>query len=277
MRKESKMNENKQRQELADFLRTRRERLSPDAAGFPFDSRRRTPGLRREELAVLAGIGVSWYTRLEQGQDIVVSSQILERLAQVFDLDATERHHLFVLARGQVPTEFYPLTSTIGQELQGLLDSMDIPAYIYNPRWDIIGWNRAIDYLYPGFELLPASERNILRVLFGRPEIRKIFVNYEDDTWKAVALFRATSDRYVQELWFKDLIAELQQASAEFRQLWTEHGIRSVCIGPVELEHPALGLMNFYANTFQVVDSPDLQMRVFTPVEAETARKLEHS
>lgn len=268
------MNGNKQRQELADFLRTRRERLSPEAVGFPFDSRRRTPGLRREELAVLAGIGVSWYTRLEQGQDIVVSSQFLESLAKVFDLNSTERHHLFVLARGQVPTEPYPLTSTIGQELQGLLDSMAIPAYIYNPRWDIIGWNRAIDYLYPDFEQLPASERNILRVMFGRPETRKLFVNYEDDTWKAVALFRATSDRYVQELWFKDLIAELQQASAEFREWWIKHGIRSTCIGPLELNHPALGSMNFYTSAFQVVDSPDLQMRVFTPVEAETARKL---
>ncbi len=271
------MNENKQHQELADFLRTRRERLLPEAVGFPFDSRRRTPGLRREELAVLAGIGVSWYTRLEQGQDIVVSTQILERLAKVFDLNATERHHLFVLARGQVPTESYPLASTIDQELQDVLDSMVMPAYIYNPRWDIIGWNRAIDYIFPGFEQLSASECNILRIMFGRPEYRQISTNYEQDAWRAVALFRATSDRYIQELWFKDLIADLQQLSTEFREWWAEHGIRSTCIGPLELKHPALGRMNFYTNTFQVVDASDLQMRVFTAADAETSRKLAES
>lgn len=113
------MNDTKRRQELAQFLRTRREQLSPEALGVSTGSRRRTPGLRREELSQLAGMGVTWYTRLEQGKDIIVSPQILESLARVFDLNAAERHHLFVLAREEVPTEPYPLANTISPQLQG--------------------------------------------------------------------------------------------------------------------------------------------------------------
>lgn len=271
------MNKNKRRQELAHFLRTRRERLSPEVVGVALDTRRRTPGLRREELALLAGIGVSWYTRLEQGQDIVVSAQILERLAQVFDLNAAERHHLFVLAREQVPTESYPLTCTISQELQGVLDSMATPAYIFNARWDIVGWNRAIDYIFPGFESLSAPERNILRVMFGNPVYRTLYYDdedYEQMAYKTVALFRAWTDRYVKELWFKDLIAELQQMSSAFREWWAEHDIRATCTEPTELKHPSLGRMVYHRSIFQVVDAPDLQMLVCTAAEAETARKL---
>jgi hypothetical protein len=230
--------------------------------------------LRREELALLAGIGVSWYTRLEQGQDIVVSAQILESLAKVFDLNAAERHHLYVLAREHVPTESSPLTSTISQELQAVLDSMPNPAYVFNPRWDIVGWNRAIDSVFPGFERLSVPERNILRAMFGNPVYRTFFHDYEQEAYKTMALFRACSDRYVKEPWFKDLIAELEQTSLEFREWWREHDIRATCTGPIALKHPSLGRMVFHTSTFQVVDAPDLQMLVFTAAEAETARKL---
>jgi transcriptional regulator with XRE-family HTH domain len=274
------MNESKRRQELAHFLRTRRERLSPEVVGFALDARRRTPGLRREELALLAGIGVSWYTRLEQGQDIMVSPQILESLARAFDLNAAERHHLFVLAREHVPTESYPLTSAISQELQGVLDAMATPAYIFNARWDIVGWNRAIDYVFPGFAGLSAPERNVLRVMFGNPVYRTLYYDdedYEQVAYKTVALFRACTDRYVQEPWFKDLIVELQQMSSTFREWWADHNIRATCTEPTEMKHPSLGRMVFHTSFFQVVDAPDLQMLVFTAAEAETARKLAES
>ncbi len=268
------MNESERRQELAQFLRTRRERLSPEGMGLPAASRRRTPGLRREELALLAGVGVSWYTRLEQGQDITVSPHILDSLARVLHLNAAEHHHLFVLAREQVPTASYPLTSSIGQELQGVLDNMLVPAYVFNARWDIVGWNRGIDLVFPDFERLTAPERNILRAMFGNPEHRTIFKDYEQEAYRTVALFRACSDRYVQEPWFKDLIAELEQTSPQFRAWWTEHDIRSTCTGPTELRHPCRGRMVWNTSTFQVVDAPDLQMLVFTAADAETAGKL---
>lgn len=272
------MNDNKRRQELAQFLRTRRERLSPEVAGLSVGSRRRTPGLRREELSLLAGIGVTWYTRLEQGQDIIVSSQVLESLAKVFNLDAAERHHLFVLAREQVPTDSYPLTSVISPQLQSILDGMGTPAYIINPRWDLMGWNLAMHRLFPNIfpfvDTLSMHERNILRAMFSNPLQRTLLSNWEKEARRVLALFRANADRYVKEPWFKSLVAELQQTGPEFREWWAQHDIQSACMGPKEVLHPLLGRMNLQTNTFQAVGSVDLQMIILTAAEAETERKL---
>ncbi|MBA2680014.1 MAG: helix-turn-helix domain-containing protein [Ktedonobacteraceae bacterium] len=268
------MNDTKRRQELAQFLRTRRERLSPEAAGLSTSSRRRTPGLRREELSQLAGMGVTWYTRLEQGQDILVSPQVLESLARVFDLNAAERDHLFILAREQVPADPYPLTSTISPQLQSTLDTIGNPAYITNPRWDIIGYNQAMVRVFSGSDAFSTHERNILRSMFTNPLQRTRLRDWEKEARGTLALFRAGSDRYVQEPWFKDLVAELQQASPEFREWWPQHDIQSAYTGRKELYHPLVGLLILQTSTFQVIDAPDLRMVIFTAAEAETARKL---
>ena len=133
------MNDQEHRKELAHFLRTRRERISPEAVGLPGGSRRRTPGLRREELALLAGIGVTWYTGLEQGRAITVSTQVLESLTRVLDLDNVERNHLFLLAHQQQPADPYPFTAVVSPVLQSILESMGMsPAYVANPRWDLL-------------------------------------------------------------------------------------------------------------------------------------------
>jgi transcriptional regulator with XRE-family HTH domain len=269
------MSDRKRQQELAQFLRTRRERLSPEAVGLPVGSRRRTPGLRREELAQLAGIGVTWYTRLEQGQGITVSPQVLESLARVFDLNTAERHHLFVLAREQVPADPYPLATTISPQLQSVLESMgNTPAYITNPRLDILGWNQAMSYVFLEFDSPSMQERNILRSLFTNPLLRSVLRNWEREVREMLALFRSGSERYVKEVWFKTLVAELEQTSPEFREWWMQHDIQLVYTGQKELKHPHVGWLALQANTFQVVDAPDLRMTVFTAVEAETAKKL---
>lgn len=268
------MNDKERRQELAQFLRTRRERLSPEAAGLSTSSRRRTPGLRREELSQLAGIGLTWYTRLEQGQDILVSPQVLESLAKVFDLNAAERHHLFVLARDQVPTDPYSLISTISPQLQSTLDTIGNPAYIINPRWDIIGWNQAMLRVFSNSDMISPYERNIPRSMFTNPLQRTLLRNWEKEARGTLALFRASTDRYVQEPWFKDLVAELQQKSPEFRAWWPQHDVQSAHAGLKELNHPFAGLLTLQTSTFQVVDAPDLRMIIFTAVEAETARKM---
>ncbi len=268
------MNDKKRRQELAQFLRTRRERLSPEAAGLATGSRRRTPGLRREELSLLAGMGVTWYTRLEQGQDILVSPQVLESLARVFDLNAAERDHLFILAREQVPADPYPLTSTITPQLQSTLDTIGNPAYIINPRWDIIGWSQAMYHVFSNPDMVSTYERNILRSMFTNPLQRTQLCNWEKEARGILALFRASTDRYIQEPWFKDLVAELQQTSQEFREWWPQHDIQSAYAGLKELNHPLVGLLVLQTTTFQVVDAPDLRMLIFTTAEAETARKL---
>lgn len=268
------MNDKKRRQELAQFLRTRRERLSPEAVGLPAGSRRRTPGLRREELSQLAGMGVTWYTRLEQGQDISVSPQLLESLVRVFDLNAVERNHLFVLAREQMPADPYPLTNRISPQLQGILDSINAPAYVINPRWDIVGWNQAMSRVFSDFEGAAMAERNIPRSLFTNPLMRTRLRNWEKEARGILALLRASSDRYVKEPWFKALVTELQQTSPEFREWWAQHDIQATYAAPKELNHSIVGLLLLQTSTFQVVDAPDLQMVIFTAAEAETARKL---
>ncbi len=269
------MNEKKRRQELAQFLRTRRERLSPEAVGLSVGSHRRTPGLRREELSQLAGIGVTWYTRLEQGQDIIVSPQVLESLARVFDLNAAERNHLFVLAREEVPADPYPLASRISPQLQAVLDTMsNSPAYVINPRWDIVGWNQAMYRVFQDFNTNSTYERNVLRSLFTDPLLQCGFNDWGKEARGMLALFRASSERYVREAWFKTLVTELEQTSSEFREWWPRHDIQSAYRGHKELNHPLVGWLVLQTNMFQVVDAPDLQMIIFTAAEAETAKKL---
>ncbi len=219
---------------------------------------------------------MTWYTRLEQGQDIIVSSQVLESLARVFDLNAAERDHLFVLAREQVPADPYPLTSRISPQLQCVLDDMSSsPAYVTNPRWDIVGGNQAMYRVFQDFNTLSMrSERNIIRSLFTDPLHRTLLRNWEKEARGILALFRASSDRYVEEAWFKALIAELQQTSPEFREWWPHHDIQSSYTGLKELHHSLVGWLALQSITFQVVDAPDLRMVIFTAAEAETARKL---
>ena len=272
-----RVNDQERRNELAHFLRTRRERMSPEALGLPGSSRRRTPGLRREELAVLAGIGVTWYTGLEQSRDITVSAQVLENLARVLDLNAAERNHLFLLARQQQPIDPYPCTTTASPALQRILESMGTsPAYVANPRWDVLAWNQAMARVYQtDFGALPLRERNILRLTFTHPFRRMLLVNWEKAAKDLLAVFRASTERYVGEPWLKALVAELELASPEFRAWWPHHAIQATHSGKKELNHPLVGRLVLQPTTFQVTDAPDLRMVIYTPLaEANTAQKL---
>lgn len=270
------MNDRDRRSELAQFLRTRRERISPEAVGLAGGSRRRTPGLRREELAGLAGIGVTWYTSLEQGRAITVSTQVLESLAKVLDLTAAERNHLFLLAHEQQPADPYPVTTAASPALQRILDSMGTcPAYVANPRWDLVAWNQAMVRVYTDFSTLPLRERNILRLTFTHPFRRMLLPNWERAAQGLLALFRASTERYVGEPWRKALIAELELASPEFCAWWPQYAIQATHTGQKELNHPLVGRLVLQPTTFQVADAPDLRMIIYTPLaEANTAKKL---
>ena len=207
----------------------------------------------------------------------VVSSQVLDSLARVLNLSAAERNHLFVLARDQVPTETYPLTTTIGPRLQDILDAITTcPAYVVNPRLDIIGWNRMMNSLFSDFDTSSPSQGNILRAMFTDPSQRTLICNWEKEARETLALFRTIADRYVQEVWFKALVTELEIASSEFREWWSQHDIQLVYTGQKELNHPRLGRLALQSNMFGVVAASDLHMVVYTDAEAETAKKLAH-
>jgi hypothetical protein len=269
-------NDQKRRKELAHFLRTRRECLSPESLGLPGSSRRRTPGLRREEVAWLAGMGVTWYTSLEQGRAITVSTPVLESLARVLHLNAVERHHLFLLARQHPPADPSPFTTTVSPALLHILESMEtFPASVTNPGFDLLAWNQALSRVYQtDFGALPVCERNILRLLFTHPLRQTLFPNWEQEAQGLLALFRATTERYVGEPWRSALVAELESASPQFRAWWPQHALQAARTSAKELHHPLVGRLVLQPTTFQVTDAPDLRVNIFTPAETDTAQKL---
>jgi transcriptional regulator with XRE-family HTH domain len=265
------------RAELARFLRSRRARLSPAQAGLPVGGRRRTPGLRREELAELAGVGVSWYTWLEQGRDITVSAQVLNSLAHALQLDATEYTHLFILARGEVPAPPIPATDSVEPAVRQILDALEAyPAYVANARWDAVAWNEAACRVFANFAALPARERNLLRFIFTHPAARQRYVDWEGTARRNLALFRASTSRYVGEAWLTDLIAELREASPEFAAWWPRSDVFGTPKESKEIVHPLVGHLAMQPTLLQVAQAPDLWMIVYTPEPGtDTAARLQ--
>ncbi|HEY4387074.1 MAG TPA: helix-turn-helix transcriptional regulator [Ktedonobacteraceae bacterium] len=270
------MTDNERRKELADFLRIRRARLAPAEVGLPRTARRKTVGLRREEVAQLASVGVTWYTWLEQGRDIHVSSQILDSLAQVLRLSSVEKAHLFLLA-DQAP----PLPSSDAQEqitpfLQKFLVQLGTsPAYIMGRKWDLLAWNCAACSLFGDFASQPPHERNMMRLIFTSSELRHLLVDWEGVAQRSLAQFRASSSRYVDDAQFGVLVKELQQVSPEFALWWPRHDVQGRQDGRKELHHPQVGYLALDHSTLQVNDQPELKVAIFLPASEEDAHKLE--
>lgn len=272
------MNDKQRRSELADFLRTRRTRLPPGAVGLPNRGRRRTPGLRREEVAELANISVTLYTWLEQGRDKKVSAQVLENIANALQLDADERLHLFALAQQQ-PLPIPPsLKERVSPAIQLLLDHQGaIPAYVTGRRWDILAWNQAACAVFGDFSQMPPRQRNLIWFVFTQKAVRQLFVGWEGFAQCTLAQFRLDCDRYLGvELKCADLVEDLRQVSPEFNQWWARHDVLRRTEWCKELAHPVVGRLVLESITFRVHDTPDLRFVVYTPApESDTAGKLQ--
>lgn len=225
------MQKKERREALADFLRKRRASLSPSEVELPPGLRRRTPGLRREEVAQLANIGTSWYVWLEQGRDVHPSAQVLESLAQALRLTPNERRHLFLLAGQPLPPPVSPEEESISPALQQVLDDLNpSPAYVLGRRYDYLAWNKAADGLFAISDtLLDTSSpyaRNMVWRLFTSPTTRER-PNWEMVARATLAEFRTANARYPGDPWFEELIEELKQVSPEFCQWWPHHDVRS--------------------------------------------------
>jgi transcriptional regulator with XRE-family HTH domain len=265
-------------QELGDFLRTRRARLMPEEVGLPKGTRRKTPGLRRMEVAQLVGVSVDWYTWLEQGRPITPSTQVLERLVQTLRLDANERTHLFLLAQQQPPPALVQEPEIVSPALQHFLDQFGPrPAFVSGRRWDILAWNDAGCAVFGDYRRLTAPrERNTIWGIFTNPLARQIIVNWEEDARQLLAQFRNMCGRYPGDAQLTELIHDLMLASPEFRAWWPDHEVRGGQEGRKMLNHPQVGYLVFERLTFQVFDTPDLKVTVYTPLEeADTPRKVE--
>lgn len=270
------MASNEQRSELANFLRTRRSQLSPTEVGLPRTARRKTAGLRREEVAQLAGVGVTWYTWLEQGRDINVSTQVLDSLAQTLKLAPAEKTHLFLLAGQAPPPHPVPQQEHVSPFLHRFLEHMGSnPAYLTGRRWDVLAWNHAACQVIANFAAVPVEERNIVRLIFTDEDYRRRSVDWEGIAQRVLAQFRASSGQYRNDAQFGALITELQQRSPEFSHWWSRHEVQGRQDGRKEIIHPQVGSLVFEHSTFQIDGSPGLKMVVYLPACEETARKLE--
>ncbi len=263
-------------QELGDFLRTRRARLAPEQVGLPRGSRRRAPGLRRAEVAQLAGVSVDWYTWLEQGRPITVSIQVLESLVQALHLDTNEREHLFFLAHQQPPPETSMEPETVSPTLQHFLDHLGIsPAFVSGRLWDIVAWNEAACVVFGDFRLMTTRERNTVWRLFTEPSYRQLLVDWEGHARRVLAQFRASCGRFLGDPRLTELIHDLMILSPEFRAWWPDHEVLRAPEGQKTLNHPQAGYLMFEHLTFQLFDAPELKVTVYTPLEeADTPRKL---
>jgi transcriptional regulator with XRE-family HTH domain len=265
------------RKEFGDFLRSRRERLTPAAVGQPSGFRRRTPGLRREEVALLAGVGTTWYTWLEQGRDVQASVEVLNALAEALRLDRAERQHLFVLADRPSPETRATGPEAVPGAVVRMLNSMtDQPAYVLGRRWDILAWNRAAEIVYGPYGRLADEKRNALHLLFADPAHRRLLVDWDVVARASLAMFRADYAHYAGDPDFERLVAELTRESPEFAQWWPQREVAHPLAGKKRIDHPIAGRMLFEYSKFVAGDSPDMKLIVFTPVDDEgTIEKLE--
>ena len=254
------------REELADFLRTRRSRVRPSDVGLLNGPRRRTQGLRREEVALLANIGVTWYTRLEQGAPINVSESVLSNIASALQLTEHERQHMFLLA-GHRPNEATVReTEHVSDVLQRVLDALNPnPAIVRGRRFDVLAWNRAAVALWGDYAIMQGNERNSLwRFFMRREECRVIHPKWDEIAPRYVAQFRAVAAKYMDQPCFQSLIEELLSGSAEFRRYWSQHDVTHVEDGFKYLRHPAFGELSLEYTTLAVPDSPDMYVIAYT-------------
>jgi transcriptional regulator with XRE-family HTH domain len=253
--------------ELGNFLKTRREKILPSQVGLPEGTRRRTPGLRREEVAMLAGIGLTWYTWLEQGRPIQVSAQVLESLARSLMLDKQEIIHLYTLA-GQVPPISYPATNeAVNPMVQHVLDSLEFsPAMIVDARWNIIAWNNAAAKLSLDFGQISVYKRNLLRIMFTNDEYKERFTDWNYSAQRLIAGFRTVYGKYIDDPWMVEFVNELKSESSEFALMWSMHNVKLENEQFKNIMHPILGRLDFEETMFMISDNADLKIHIFTPV-----------
>lgn len=261
---------------VGEYLKSRRARLDPAAFGLPSSTRRRTPGLRREEVAQRAGVSVVWYTWLEQGRGATPSADALDRIADALALTPDEREHLFLLAQHRPPPpEPYRAPECAPPQLQRILDALEfVPAYVRTATWDIVAWNRAAAAVLTDYGALPPERRNILRLLFIDPCVRARQADWDGLARWAVAAFRADAARAGASESVAALVAEMCRCSPEFATIWRDHDVRTHGAGVKHLRHSAAGPVTLEYAAFTVDGRPDLSLVLYTPVGQEDAERV---
>jgi transcriptional regulator with XRE-family HTH domain len=269
------VNDERRRAELADFLRKRRAVLKPQDVGLPTGGRRRTPGLRREEVAHLAGVGATWYTWLEQAREVRASLAVLEAISRALRLTPAERTHLVLLGRSEEPP---PCKSDerVSPTVRRLIENLGPnPAFVIGRRWDYLAWNSAARALLGDFGAVPKAARNHVWMHFMDPARREIFPDWEESSRLLVAKFRADSARHIGDPTFVQLIETLRKSSPEFCRAWKKHEVARSGAGRKTVRHPLVGTMRFEHAVFNPQEEPDQRMILYSPMaEDDTPAKL---
>ncbi|MFF5013425.1 helix-turn-helix transcriptional regulator [Streptomyces sp. NPDC001165] len=261
--------------DLGDFLRSRRARIQPEEVGLPVHGRRRVPGLRREEVAQLAGVSVDYYIRLEQGRGPSVSDAVLDAIARVLRMDETEHAYLRTVARPRGRRERRPAAPRVRPGVQLLLDSMErTPAFVLGRRMDVLAWN-ALGDAVGGFSRMAPDERNMPRQVFLDPAARDLYPEWAAVAAQTVANLRIGASRYADDAALCALVGELSLKSEDFRRLWADHEVKECAYGVKRVRHPVVGLLTLPYETLTVPADPEQTIVVYTPEPgSETAERL---
>jgi transcriptional regulator with XRE-family HTH domain len=259
------------RREIADFLKTRRMRRQPEELGLPRGRRRRTPGLRREEVAAAAGVSAEWYTWLEQARDVRPSAQVLTRIGAALRLEPNESRHLLTLGGYAVPASGsdLPRSVSVSLRLQRLIDQMDFgPAWVFGERWDIVAWNRAASVIHGDLAGLQGIERNALYQLFLGDRMRSMLVDWDTHGRMCVAKLRSAYASRVDDPWFNELVTLLRTRSEQFEAWWNQNDIETSQEGVKHYEHPQAGRLVFDYSVLDVLDERMSSLRLVAYVPA---------
>jgi transcriptional regulator with XRE-family HTH domain len=259
---------------LGAYLKDRRSKLDPAALGFTAQ-RRRTPGLRREEVAQRANISTAWYTWLEQGRGGAPSADVLERIIEALMLTQTEREHVFLLGLGRPPEVRYQQRDGVTPRLQRVLDRLNpCPAFVRTVTWDIVAWNKAATVLLADYSSVPPQDRNVLKHIFLNPDVREAQQDWESMARFVVGNFRADVARAGAASAVSDLVDELCRRSSDFERIWRENHIHTHREAIKQIKHPLFGTFAFEYSAFAVDGRPDLSMVVYNPATADDVDKI---
>lgn len=263
-----------QRRQLSEFLKGCRARISPADLGLPDPRRRRTPGLRREDVAALAGVSVTWYTWLEQGRDIKVSAQVLEKISTTLRMSPDEREYLFALVqhRPAPPASALPLKA--GDALKRMIDALDVPALVLNLRWDVVAWNQLVGRIFRDYAKLEPCGRNLLRILLTDPQYQQDPDDYEAIANRVLAKFRVDFSQAADDPDINTLVAELNQSCPMFRRLWGRTEVSNRSVGLNVVRHHNVGGITFEHSSYVPEGSPGLRVVIFVPHDDESRHKV---